>query len=220
MAGERKAFPRISDQTLQRLPYYNNYFKALRNKNIQNVSIPFIANAMRLNENQVRTDLSCFVRHAWNARGGFSVIQLSRDLDTFFCCKNTNRAVLVGTGRLGRALLCHACCCRDGVEIIGAFDCAAQVSAQCEETVIGDTQIYQMDTFAHFCRTLHVHIGILTVPAAAAQEVCSLMVRSGILAILNFAPVCLEVPEHIRVHNENFSADLCALSRELAGGAK
>ena len=61
-----------------------------------------------------------------------------------------------------------------------------------------------------------MNIGIITVPAEQAQEVCDQMVRGGILAIWNFAPIHLSVPDHVLVHNENMVASLAKLSNHLA----
>jgi len=62
---------------------------------------------------------------------------------------------------------------------------------------------------------MHINIGIITVPAENAQEVCDRMIEGGILAIWNFAPVSLNVPEHILVHNENMASSLAVLSKHL-----
>jgi redox-sensing transcriptional repressor len=62
---------------------------------------------------------------------------------------------------------------------------------------------------------LDVKIGIITVPATNAQEVCNILVESGILAIWNFAPVNLKVADNILVHNENMAVSLAFLSKHL-----
>jgi redox-sensing transcriptional repressor len=63
---------------------------------------------------------------------------------------------------------------------------------------------------------MNIKIGIITVPAQHAQEVCDLLVESGVLAIWNFAPVHLRVPDGILVQNENMAAALAVLSNHLA----
>ena len=63
---------------------------------------------------------------------------------------------------------------------------------------------------------MNIHMGIITVPASAAQEVCDLMVENGILAVWNFAPVHLHVPDGVLVQNEDMPAHLAVLSRHLA----
>ena len=65
------------------------------------------------------------------------------------------------------------------------------------------------------CRRLTIRIGIITVPVEYAQPVCDQFVESGVLAVWNFAPVHLKVPEHILVQNENMAASLAVLSNRL-----
>ena len=65
------------------------------------------------------------------------------------------------------------------------------------------------------CRRFNVHIGIITVPAAQAQMVCDSMTEGGVLAVWNFAPIKLAVPDNVIVHNENLTASLAALSGML-----
>ena len=62
---------------------------------------------------------------------------------------------------------------------------------------------------------MNIHIGIITVPAASAQEICDSLVKSGVRAIWNFAPVHLVVPEGILVQNENMASSLALLSNHL-----
>jgi redox-sensing transcriptional repressor len=73
-----------------------------------------------------------------------------------------------------------------------------------------------LEKLIELCPRLNVHIGIITVPAECAQSVCDLLVDSGILAIWNFAPVHLKVPDHILVQNENIAASLALLAKHLA----
>ena len=62
---------------------------------------------------------------------------------------------------------------------------------------------------------MNIHIGIITVPAKAAQEVCDQLVAGGVRAVWNFAPVHLNVPDHVLVQNENMAVSLAALSKYL-----
>ena len=62
---------------------------------------------------------------------------------------------------------------------------------------------------------MNIHIGIICVPAKYAQKICDTLVSSGVLAIWNFAPVHLQVPDGIIVQNENMGASLAILSNKL-----
>ena len=72
-----------------------------------------------------------------------------------------------------------------------------------------------MSLLQAFCRNYQVRIGIITVPAENAQEVCDLLVACGVSAIWNFAPVHLKVPEHVTVQSENLAVSLTALRIQM-----
>ena len=69
---------------------------------------------------------------------------------------------------------------------------------------------------ADLCCRMQIHIGIIVVPAEEAQKVCDILVSSGVLAIWNFAPVHLSVPENVLVRNEDIAGSLAVLAKRLA----
>jgi redox-sensing transcriptional repressor len=205
-----KRFPSISVQTLKRLPYYLNYLKTLDRDKIKIISSPVIAKALNLNEVQVRKDLAA-IKSGGKPRTGFLLEKLIGDLETFLGYGNVNEAVLVGVGHLGRALLSYHGFDSYGLNIVVGFDASEEVIG----TEINGKRILSMEKLASLCQRMHINIGIITVPADQAQSVCNLMVEAGILAIWNFAPVQLTVPEHILVQNENMASSLAVLSKHL-----
>ena len=96
-----------------------------------------------------------------------------------------------------------------------AFDVAPAM----EKTVVGKP-IYPISQLESFCRSHKVLMGIITVPQAHAQQVCDLLIDCGIKAIWNFAPVHLDVPEHILVQSENMANSLAVLSMHLRAQMK
>lgn len=207
---------RISLQTLKRLPNYYNYLKGLSARGEAHVAAPEIASAMALNDVQVRKDLASVSSCPGTPRRGFSVEALLRDIGTCLGYNNLEDAVLVGAGKLGRALLGYEAFEQHGISIVAAFDSDPRAVAESDK-------IFEMDKLASLCERLHVHIGIITVPADQAQQVCDLLVQSGVTAIWNFASVHLSAPSHVLVQNENLAASLALLARQLeqtnGGGA-
>ena len=92
-----------------------------------------------------------------------------------------------------------------------AFDGDAQKAEQ----KVGEKMILPMEKLENLCRRMNIHIGIITVPADSAQEVCDRLVDGGVRAIWNFAPIHLNVPDHVLVQNENMAVSLAALSKYL-----
>lgn len=202
------SFPK---QTLTRLPYYYNYLKALKNDGIQNISAPFIAKDLNLNEVQVRKDLAAVSESGGRPKTGFDVEELIMCMEHCLGYNNVNDAVLIGSGKLGTALLSYTGFENYGVRIVAAFDSDNSITG----TEINGKHIYPMERLSELCRRLNVHIGIITVPAKNAQDVCNMLVENGVLAVLNFAPVHLVAPDNILVQNENMAVSLALLSKHL-----
>jgi len=118
---------------------------------------------------------------------------------------------LVGAGSLGKALLSYSGFENYGLNIVAAFD----IDKEKVRTRINDKEVLPVEEMENICRRLNIHIGIITVPAQYAQDVCDKLIASGILAIWNFAPVHLSTPEGILVRNENMAASLAILSHHL-----
>lgn len=202
----------LSMQALGRLPNYYNYLRALQKAGAGYIAAPAIARAMGLNEVQVRKDLAAVSRTPGKPRVGFEVDDLVSSIGDCLGYHNSEDAILVGAGRLGRALLAYKGFEEHGVRIVAAFDEDESAAGRGDCT----HKIFPIDKLPAMCKRLHIHMGIITVPAPRAQEVCDLLVENGILAIWNFAPVHLRVPGEVLVHNENMAAQLAALSRHLA----
>ncbi|NCB04373.1 MAG: redox-sensing transcriptional repressor Rex, partial [Clostridia bacterium] len=111
----------ISKQTLLRLPAYLNYLKQLVQTGAANVSATGIAEALGLNQVQVRKDLA-LVSDGGKPKTGYQIRELISDIERFLGYDNTNGAVLVGAGHLGRALLSYSGFKNYGLEMVAAFD--------------------------------------------------------------------------------------------------
>lgn len=205
----------ISVQTLQRMPLYLNYLNALPDDAGPYVSAKSIAEALDLGEIQVRKDLAS-VSDGGKPKLGYRMEDLRRDIAFFLGYDNVKDAVLVGAGRLGKALLSYVGFQNYGLNIVAAFD----VSVTEPESDVSGKQILPMDALKPFCEQQNIQIGVITVPAAAAQEACDRLVESGILAIWNFAPSHLSVPKGVMVRSENMAASLALLSKHLTSAIR
>ena len=206
--GEIFMTPNISKHTLQRLPMYLSYIQGLPEDAPKNISATTIAEALQLNDVQVRKDLAS-VSSSGKPKVGYNVKDLIAELEAFLGYNDIDNAVIVGAGSLGKALLNYSGFKAYGLNIIAAFDL-------CEEpTEFQGKTVFPIAQLGSFCRKVNVHIGIITVPESSAQEICDLLVESGIRAIWNFAPVHLVVPDGILVQNENMASSLALLSNHL-----
>ena len=201
----------ISNSTLKRLPIYLSYLKGIPADGPAYISATALAVALDLGEVQVRKDLA-LVSDGGRPKVGYLREKLIRDMETFLGYTNINDAILVGAGKLGRALLSYSGFAEYGLNILAAFDS--------NDALIGTSKsgkpIMQMSRLETFCQEHKVRIGVITVPAEYAQEVCDRLIACGIQAIWNFAPKHLDVPSGILVQTENMAASLAVLSKHLS----
>ncbi len=201
----------ISAQALQRLPIYLNLLKSLPADKFTNISATTIAEALRLNDVQVRKDLA-LVSSGGRPKIGYLTKNLISDIENFLGYGNADSAVIAGAGGLGRALLSYDGFSKYGLDIIAAFDVDEMIIG----TTINGKKVLSSDKLKDLCSRMKVRIGIITVPTPYAQDICSQMVESGILAIWNFAPVTLNVPDNVLVQNEDMAFSLAKLSKNLS----
>lgn len=199
----------VSRATLGRIPIYLKYLKSIEDES-QNISATAIARELGLGEVQVRKDLGT-VSGVGRPKTGYKVSELIYSLEKFLGADKTENVVIVGAGKLGKALLGYKGFEDYGLHIIAAFDKIIKSPV----TENGEKTIYPMDNFPLFCKQNNVKIGIITVPAESAQEVCDLFVKNGIKAIWNFAPCSLSVPEGINIQYENMALSLAYLNKKV-----
>ena len=208
---EQGAPTAISKQALQRMPYYIRFLREMEAEGLTVVAAPAVAARLGLNEVQVRKDLAAMSNGHGKPKAGFIIEELINNMEETLGYHTSNDAVLVGVGSLGRALLGYGGFAECGLNIVAAFDANPALAGK---TVSGK-RVFPMEKLRDMCSRRGVHIGIITVPAGAAQGVCDALVSAGVLAIWNFAPVHLQVPADILVQSENMAASLALLSNHL-----
>ena len=197
--------------TLKRLPQYLEALYRFKKAGLKMVSATKIAVFTDVHMTQVRKDLS-FTGVVGTPRIGHRIDELIKAIESTLNWNDISSCFLVGVGHLGKALIGYSELNQKGLRIIAAFDKDPEVYGGFYQGV----QVYPMDKFGNLLSRLHVHIGILTVPPEAAQEVADQMVKGGIIAIWNFTNSKIEVPEHIIVENIDMSSSLAVLSRRVA----
>lgn len=199
----------VSKKLIGRLPRYLDYLKSLPEDDPVNISATRMANDLGLGDVLVRKDLAK-VSSGGRRKTGYLRENLIRDLEAFLDFDSTTYAILVGTGKLGQALLDYRGFDAFGLSILAGFD----TSPETKRSDVGKP-IYPVGDLEEYCRTHSVSVGIITVPAHHAQTVCDRLVACSVEAIWNFAPVHLSVPENVLVQTENLALSLTALRMEL-----
>jgi redox-sensing transcriptional repressor len=200
-----------SKNQLRRFPIYLSYLRERQAEGMEFISSPQIALSLNLSEEQVRKDLNLVSSRSGKPKVGRDIKLLIFDIEEFLGYRDSRKAVLVGAGHLGRALMAHEGFVSYGLDIVCAFDNDIYKT----DCIFNGKNIYSIGDLEKKCHELNVHIGIITVPQKYAQEVCDRLVAVGIRGIWNFTSAVLEVPDNIIVQNENMASSLAILSNKL-----
>ena len=199
----------ISKSVLKRLPAYLAYLKSIPEGEYLNISATALANALGMGEVQVRKDLA-LISGRGKPRIGYERDMLIRDLEDHLGSDNLTNSVLIGAGKLGRALLDYDGFEEFGVRIVAGFDCNDKALQ------IGNSKmVLPIKDIEAFCADNDIRIGIITVGQGSAQEVCDRLVACGIKAIWNFAPCPLDVPSDVIVRQEKLALSLAHLNLQI-----
>ena len=201
----------VPKQTVKRLPDYLTYLRGKAEEGVMTISAPIVAKGLNLNEVQVRKDLAAVSECGGKPRTGYLLRDLILDIEKYLGYDNVKDAIIVGVGHLGSALISFEGFKNHGLNVVAGFDTNEKLIG----TEVHGKKIFPIDRISEICKSSNVHIGIVTVPDKYAQEICNIMVESGILAIWNFAQVHLKVPDNIIVQNENLAASLAILSKSI-----
>ncbi|MDY5858204.1 MAG: redox-sensing transcriptional repressor Rex [Porphyromonas sp.] len=200
----------IPEPTLRRLPWYLSHVKLQYAQGQRYISSTAIAQGVGVEQSVVAKDLSC-VNIQGRTRVGYQTQMLIEVLEEFLGFTEQHKAVLVGAGSLGSALLSDRGLQHFGLEIVAGFDVNPECIGQC----IADIPIYHIDELARIKEQYGVRIAILTVPIRQAQETTDMLAGLGFSAVWNFTPVRIKVPEGMVVQNTSMYAHLALIFTRL-----
>ena len=197
----------IPRKAIYRLSVYSRCLHRLENNGIHTVSSEVLAKAAGVKPTQLRKDLTYFGQ--FGTRGlGYEVKQLIEMISELLGKKSLQPVVIVGIGNLGRALLSYRGFEREGFEVVAAFDVNPNQYLSSDTSI----DVQAMDMLPNVISKHLIKMAVLCVPPASAQEVTNQLIDYGVVAILNFAPIVLSVPDEITVNNVNLAMELENLS--------
>lgn len=206
----RRSENKISDATVHRLSKYYRSLKYAYDKGMRTISSQELADMNNLTAAQVRKDLSFF--GAFGRRGlGYYVADLQKNIARILGINKTWNVALVGAGNIGRALLDYDQFRQQGFLIKALFD---NDPAKIGKTYHGH-EVRDFGNVAEEIKLLRIKISIVAVPAQYAQSVVDKLIECKIRAVLNFAPITIQVPDNVFVRNENMAIEIEALSFAL-----
>ena len=201
---------RISESTIRRLSLYHRALEAVEEIGNETVSSKDLAKRERLTPAQVRKDLSFF--GSFGTRGlGYPVKDLKAKIARILGIDRVWNIALVGVGNVGSALVSYKEFARQGFKIVKLFDNdQRKIGSNHKGIVVSDIK----DIVSEL-RGSGIEMVVVCVPGSVAQFVVDDIVKAGLKAILNFAPINLKVPDDVFVRNENMAMELEYLSYAL-----
>lgn len=197
----------IPQATVTRLATYLRVLGAFAEAGTLIVSSEELAAAAGVGSAKLRKDLSFLGPNG--VRGvGYDVLRLQSRIEAALGLDRGHRVVLVGVGSLGRALARYPGFDRRGFTMAGLFDSDPDVVG----TRVGDLVVRHVDDLENGAHELGATIGVVATPDEAAQQVCDRLVLAGVRSILSFAPVELDVPDHVEIRRVDLSVEMQVLS--------
>lgn len=196
---------------MRRLSLYLRFLQEASASGLATISSEELARRGGTTSAQVRKDLSVF--GSFGKRGlGYSVPELLHEIQAILGLARRWRVALVGAGKIGSALFSYRDFQMRGFEICAVFDSDPGKIGQ----AWGSLMVRADAEMEEVLRAEKIDIVIVAVPAEAAQSVVDRVVRSGVGAILNFAPARLRAPEHIALRTVDMALELETLSFALS----
>ncbi len=198
---------KIPEATIIRLSVYSRHLTEVDRKGIITTSSGDIAEGVGVSPAQVRKDLAYFGE--FGTRGvGYNVKDLRQHILRILGLSVDWSVSLVGAGNLGLALSTYKGFRERGFIITSIFDSDPSKVG----TKIGNIEVLPIEQLKEVAKQNRTQIGIVAVPSSAAQEIADQLIKAGVQAILNFAPVVLNVPPEIELRNVDLAVNLEVLT--------
>jgi redox-sensing transcriptional repressor len=201
----------VPDVVVSRLSLYLRELQHLVGDGCSTVSSSQLGQTLGVSDAQVRKDLAYF-GHFGQPGIGYRCEEL---IDAVRRILGTDRqwiVALAGVGNMGRALLRYKGFAAQGFRIVAAFDLDPRIIG----SIVEGVPIYDSGRLREIVRTEGIQLGMITVPAARAQDVAEQLVGAGVAGILNFAPVALSLPDGVPLVRVDLTTELEQLAFAVA----
>jgi redox-sensing transcriptional repressor len=184
----------VPDVVIQRLPMYAHILRALKEVGVESIGSRELGAMLRTTPAQIRKDLSYFGKFGKQGMG-YNVAQLLDEVNGVLGLGRQWSLALVGTGRLGRALMEHKGFVDEDFRLTAVFDKSPRRIGR----NLGGLAIQDVAELEQTVTERGIQIGIVAVPPGEAQRVIDALVRAGVRAILNYAPIVARVPRGVQL---------------------
>lgn len=194
---------RLTVGVAARLSRYLQVLSQAKKMGKDSISSQEIAEYTNINATQIRRDLSAFGK--FGKRGvGYHVDSLLSEIRKILRTQGQHNIALVGAGRLGAAIASSPIFAEHGITIAAVFDSDPAKAG----TSIGGVRINPMDTLDEIVHDRSIVVGVLAVPAEAAQEASDRLVGAGVKIVFNYSSALIDTPADVQVHTSNPAVEL------------
>jgi redox-sensing transcriptional repressor len=193
---EKSGKKHISDKVVARLCRYRQMLERFLNSGRRSIYARELAEGLGVSAAQVRRDLM-ELELIGTPQKGYSINEMLTQISNVIDAESGQKALLIGVGNLGKAILSYFIRRRPNLHIVAAFDTDYQKSGR----VISGCRCYHITELASKIKELNIPIAIITTPEDPAQDIADDLVKAGIRGIVNFAPTQLIVPDDVYVEN-------------------
>jgi redox-sensing transcriptional repressor len=187
---------KIPDIIIGRLPIYLRALQSLADQGIQNTSSQELGEIIGISAAQIRKDISQFGEFGKQGTG-YSIPFLIERLQAILKVNRIWDVIVVGMGDVGHALARFNGFVNRGYQVTMLFDNDSKKVGQ----KVNNLEVFSMEMLTEKVKQNKIKIAMLTVPASSAQAVTDQLVKAGVKAILNYAPVHLNVPKDVHVQH-------------------
>jgi redox-sensing transcriptional repressor len=194
---------RLSLGVAARLSRYLQVLTQARKMGRETISSQELSEYTHINPTQIRRDLSGFGK--FGKRGvGYNVDSLVSEIRKILRTSGQHNIALFGAGNLGQAIASSDIFADHGFQIVAMFDVDSEVVG----TEVGDLRVRDFGELSEIVAAQEIVVGVLAVPAAAAQAVADRLVEAGVKIIFNYSEQLLQVPPEVTVHTSSPAVDL------------
>ncbi len=182
----------IPEKTVERLSLYRRLLLAELATGTTNIFSHQLAQISNTTAAQVRRDIMS-IGYTGSSKKGYSIEELIKYIGKTLDADFVQHIAVIGAGNLGKAIIKYFSGKRDKLSISGVFD---KDPEKIGKTISG-IHCYDIALLDEIIKKENITIAVLTTSADSAPQICDLLVKSGIKAILNFTPVPLKVPDDV-----------------------
>ena len=197
----------VSMAVIRRMPKYYRYLNELHQNGVDKISSRALAEQMGVTASQIRQDFNCF--GGFGQQGyGYHVDTLRNEIASIIGIDRCHRAIILGVGNIGRALIRNFQFEQCGFRLLAAFDADTAMAGD----MINKVPVLHVDSLEEFCKEHEVEIAILTIPSAYAQTMAARLADLGVKGIWNFTNVELQMQNpDVIVEDVHFSDSMMTL---------